>query len=36
MKIEGERRLDQPYQRAKKFKLAWSRFQGVEIVLDED
>jgi hypothetical protein len=32
MKLEGERRLDQPYQSAKKFKLTWNRFQGVVIV----
>ena len=36
MKIEGERRLDQPYQSSKKFKLAWNRFQGVEIVPDAE
>ncbi len=36
MKIEGERRLDQPYQSAKKFKLAWDRFRGVTIVPDAD
>lgn len=36
MKIDGERRIDQPYQSAKKFKLAWNRFQGVVIVPDAD
>jgi hypothetical protein len=36
MKIEGERRLDQPYERAKKFKLAWNRFEGVVFVPDEN
>lgn len=36
MKIDGERRIDQPYQSAKKFKLAWNRFQGVVIVPESD
>jgi hypothetical protein len=36
MKIEGDRRLDRPYQSAKKFKLAWNRFQGVVIVPDAE
>ena len=35
MKIEGERRLDQPYQRAKKFKLAWNRLEGVVFVPED-
>lgn len=29
MKIQGERRLDRPYESAKKLKLTWDRFQGV-------
>ena len=36
MKIEGERRLDEPYQSAGKFKLVWDRFRGVVIVPQED
>jgi hypothetical protein len=35
MKLEGERRLDQPYNSSKKFKLAWNRFQGVVIVQED-
>ena len=34
MKIEGERRLDQPY-RAKKLKLTWDRFQGVVVTMPD-
>ena len=36
MKIQGERRLDQPYQSGKEFKLKWDRFRGVTIVPDAD
>jgi hypothetical protein len=36
MNIGGERRLDRPYEAAKKFKLAWNRFQGVVIVPEAD
>ncbi|EEF60505.1 hypothetical protein [Pedosphaera parvula] len=32
MKVEGERRLDRPYDATKKFKLVWNRLQGVVIV----
>ena len=31
MNIQGERRLDQPYQSTKGFKLKWNRFEGVVI-----
>lgn len=36
MKIGGERRLDQPYNSSKKFKLAWNRLEGVLIVPDDN
>ena len=32
MKIDSERRLDKPYESAKKFKLGWNRLQGVVII----
>ncbi len=35
MKIDGERRLDRPYEPAKKFKLVWNRLEGVVIVSEE-
>ena len=35
MKIGGERRLDQPYNSSKKFKLVWNRLQGVVLVPDD-
>ena len=31
MKIQGERRLDRPYESAKGFALKWNRFEGVVI-----
>ena len=36
MKIGGERRLDQPYESSKKFKLTWNRVEGVLISPSED
>lgn len=36
LKIGGERRLDRPYESAKKFKLVWNRLQGAIFVPDED
>ena len=37
MKIDGERRLDQPYTTVpKKFRLVWNRLQGVVIVPEEN
>jgi hypothetical protein len=32
MKIQGERRLDKPYEATKKFKWHWDRFQGAVMV----
>ena len=32
MKIQGERRLDRPYEPTKKFKWHWDRFQGAVMV----
>ena len=36
MKNLGERRLDRPYEPAKKFKLVWSHREGVLLVPDEN
>jgi hypothetical protein len=36
MKIQGERRLDRPYQSATKFKLVWDRINGVVLVPEND
>jgi hypothetical protein len=36
MKNVGERRLDRPYESAKKFKLVWSHREGVLLVPIED
>ena len=36
MRIQGERRLDRPYESSKGFKLKWNRFAGVVIEPDED
>lgn len=31
MRVQGERRMDEPYKSAKGFKLKWNRFEGVVI-----
>lgn len=36
MRLEGERRLDRPYEPAKRFTLVWNRLHGVVIVPVED
>src|SRR5262249_61578455 len=35
MKIQGERRLDRPYESTKPFKLRWNRIDGVVILPEE-